>query len=140
MKRESSKLSWISPPSTHSSLQRYAPCAFACCSKLTSLCTLQIKFITKIYHPNVKSDGGFCTPILAEEWSPQLKIADGLALFSFISILLLHFNYIVLKEVDKVMKEPNPDNPLEPEIAQLFKSDKKTFLKNAQEWTKKHAK
>jgi len=81
----------------------------------------KLKFVTKIYHPNVKSDGGFCTPILAEEWSPQLKLSD------------------VLKEVDKVLRDPNPDNPLEPDIANQYKTDKKAFIKAATEHTKKYA-
>jgi ubiquitin-protein ligase len=32
------------------------------------------------------------------------------------------------------------DHPLEPEIADLYKSDKNAFLKTAKEWTKKYAK
>jgi ubiquitin-conjugating enzyme E2 D/E len=47
---------------------------------------------------------------------------------------------VVLKDVDGVMKEPRPDNPLEPEIANLYKSNKAEFQKTAKEWTKKHAK
>jgi len=82
----------------------------------------KLKFVTKIYHPNVKSDGGFCADILSESWSPQLKISD------------------VLNTVDKLMKDPNPENPLEPEIANQYKADRATFTKTAKEWTKKYAK
>ncbi|PRP75136.1 ubiquitin-conjugating enzyme E2 [Planoprotostelium fungivorum] len=83
----------------------------------------KVKFLTKIYHPNVKSDGGFCTDMLTTEgWSPQLKIQQ------------------VIDEIYRLMKEPNADNPLEPEIAQQFKTDKTAWAKTAKEWTKKHAK
>jgi len=83
----------------------------------------KVKFLTKIYHPNVKSDGSFCTDILTTEgWSPQLKIQQ------------------VLTTIYQLLLEPNADSPLEAEIAQQFKTDRNTFNKTAKEWTKKHAK
>jgi len=83
----------------------------------------KVKFLTKIYHPNVKSDGNFCTDILTTEgWSPQLKISQ------------------VLVTIRQLLSDPNVDNPLEPEIALQYKSDKNAFIKTAKEWTKKHAK
>jgi len=83
----------------------------------------KVKFLTKIYHPNVKSDGSFCTDILTTEgWSPQLKISQ------------------VLLTIRQLLAEPNADNPLEAEIAQQFKTDRNAFNKTAKDWTKKHAK
>jgi len=83
----------------------------------------KVKFLTKIYHPNVKGDGSFCTEILTTEgWSPQLKITQ------------------ILMTIQNLLLEPNVDNPLEPEIAQQYKTDRATFTKTAKEWTKKHAK
>jgi len=82
----------------------------------------KVKFLTKIYHPNVKSDGNFCTEILtAQGWSPQLKMNQ------------------VLLTVRQLLEEPNLENPLEPDIAQQYKTDKAAFVKTAKEWTKKHA-
>jgi len=83
----------------------------------------KVKFLTKIYHPNVKNDGSFCTDILTTEgWSPQLKINQ------------------VLLTIYQLLETPNADHPLEPEIAQQYKTDKNQFIKTAKEWTKKHAK
>jgi ubiquitin-conjugating enzyme E2 D/E len=57
--------------------------------------------------------------MLNDGWSPQLKLAE------------------VLLMVNQLLKEPNPENPLEPEIANLYKADRNAFNKQAKEWTKK---
>eukprot|EP01090_Pellita_catalonica_P018636 TRINITY_DN6080_c0_g1_i2.p1 TRINITY_DN6080_c0_g1~~TRINITY_DN6080_c0_g1_i2.p1 ORF type:complete len:144 (-),score=10.38 TRINITY_DN6080_c0_g1_i2:14-409(-) len=50
----------------------------------------KVKFITKIYHPNVKSNGELCNEVL-KDWSPQLKIPE------------------VLMTIRQVLQEPNPN-------------------------------
>jgi len=35
--------------------------------------------------------------------------------------------------------EPDLDNPLVPEIAHLYRTDKEKYLENARSWTKKYA-
>merc|ERR1711907_381399 len=79
-----------------------------------------ITFDTKVYHPNIKSDGTICNDVL-NKWSPQIKIVD------------------VMNTIRQVLIEPNPDSPLEADIGDLFKSDRAKFEKNAKEWTKKYA-
>lgn len=46
----------------------------------------------------------------------------------------------VIDEIYRLLKEPNADSPLEPEIAQQYKTDRTAWAKTAKEWTKKHAK
>jgi len=82
----------------------------------------KLKFTTKVYHPNVKSDGMICHSELRELWSPQRKISD------------------ILNIVKNLLETPNPDDPLEPEIAAVYKNDKNKFNKTAKEWTSKYAK
>ena len=38
-----------------------------------------------------------------------------------------------------LLTDPNPDDPLVPEIARIYKSDRKKYEDTAKEWTRKYA-
>ena len=81
----------------------------------------KITFETRIYHPNINGTGGICLDILKDQLSPSLNITK------------------VLLSICSLLDEPNPDDPLMPEIAQLFKSNKAEFTRIAREHTVKYA-
>jgi len=82
----------------------------------------KINFRTKIYHPNVDEKGQVCLPIIqADNWKPATKTEQ------------------VIQSLLDLISEPEPDHPLRADLAEEFTKDKKKFLKNAEEFTKKHA-
>lgn len=45
----------------------------------------------------------------------------------------------VLLSICSLLTDPNPDDPLVPDIARIYKTDKSKYADTAKEWTRKYA-
>ncbi|EGT50239.1 hypothetical protein CAEBREN_14434 [Caenorhabditis brenneri] len=49
------------------------------------------------------------------------------------------FNCALLLSICSLLCDPNPDDPLVPEIARIYKTDRERYNQLAREWTQKYA-
>jgi ubiquitin-conjugating enzyme E2 D/E len=66
---------------------------------------------------------------------PRLSISDAV-MDQTISILTYT---TVLLSICSMLTDPNPDDPLVPEIAHVYKTDRARYEATAREWTRKYA-
>jgi len=81
----------------------------------------KVRFLTKIYHPNVDKLGRICLDILKDKWSPALQIRT------------------VLLSIQALLSAPNPDDPLDNNVAETWKNNESEALARAREFTETFA-
>ncbi|SCV69579.1 BQ2448_2599 [Microbotryum intermedium] len=81
----------------------------------------KVRFLTKLYHPNIDKLGRICLDILKDKWSPALQIRT------------------VLLSVQALLSAPNPDDPLANDVAAHWKENEKDAMRVSREWTQKYA-
>lgn len=71
----------------------------------------KVSCVTRIYHPNIDTEGHVCLNVLREDWSAAYDIT------ACVNSLMFLF------------QAPNPDDPLNKEAAQLMLQDEKQFAR-----------
>lgn len=74
-----------------------------------------VRFVSKMFHPNVYADGGICLDILQNRWSPTYDVSA------------------ILTSIQSLLHDPNPNSPANNEAAQLFRENKREYEKRVQQ-------
>ncbi|KIH61984.1 ubiquitin--protein ligase [Ancylostoma duodenale] len=83
----------------------------------------KIKFLTKIWHPNISSQTGtICLDILKDQWAASLTLRT------------------VLLSIQALMCSPEPKDPQDAVVAKQYMSNPALFKETAIFWTIKYAK
>jgi ubiquitin-conjugating enzyme (huntingtin interacting protein 2) len=76
-----------------------------------------MKFITKVYHPNVSSQSGaICLDILKDAWSPVLTLKSTLI------------------SLQSLLCSPEPNDPQDAEVAKHYMTSRSSFEETARYW------
>ncbi|KAK6432217.1 hypothetical protein LTR95_011612 [Oleoguttula sp. CCFEE 5521] len=107
------------------------------------MCPPRIRFLTRIYHPNIDRLGRICLDVLKNNWSPALQIRT------------------ILLSIQALLGAPNPEDPLNEAVAKQWKvcrarvdvlfrlrrvftdrtyqENQPEAIKTAREWTQQYA-
>lgn len=78
-----------------------------------------MKFITKLFHPNIYQDGSICLDILQNQWSPIYDVSA------------------ILTSIQSLLTDPNPNSPANSEAARLYTENKRVYEKKVKEMVEK---
>jgi len=75
----------------------------------------QVKFISKMFHPNVYASGDLCLDILQNRWSPTYDVAA------------------ILTSIQSLLNDPNNASPANVEAATLHRENVREYVKRVRE-------
>ncbi|VDP92495.1 unnamed protein product [Echinostoma caproni] len=74
-----------------------------------------VRFVSKMFHPNVYADGSICLDILQNMWSSSYNIGA------------------ILTSLQSLLGDPNPNSPANASAAELFEEDKREYERRVRE-------
>ena len=83
----------------------------------------KLRFLTRVYHPNIDSRGYICLDLLDKErgWGPKLRL------------------FTVLVSICSLLDDPGLEDPLVPEIAEIYCKNYDLYCQNARAYTARYA-
>ncbi|KAG5387164.1 hypothetical protein IGI04_038634 [Brassica rapa subsp. trilocularis] len=81
-----------------------------------------VRFVSRMFHPNIYADGSICLDILQNQWSPIYDVAA------------------ILTSVQSLLCDPNPNSPANSEAARMYSESKREYNRRVrdvveQSWT-----
>ncbi|GMH16849.1 hypothetical protein Nepgr_018690 [Nepenthes gracilis] len=74
-----------------------------------------VRFVSRMFHPNIYADGSICLDILQNQWSPIYDVAA------------------ILTSIQSLLCDPNPNSPANSEAARLFSENKREYNRRVRE-------
>jgi len=68
-----------------------------------------VKFVSKMFHPNIYNNGEICLDILQNQWSPIYSISA------------------ILTSIQSLLTDPNPNSPANSEAAKLWSENRREY-------------
>ena len=75
-----------------------------------------VRFVSKMFHPNIYNDGTICIDILQHHWSPIYDVSA------------------ILTSLQSLLWDPNPNSPANSTAAKLFVDNPKEYKRRVLEW------
>jgi ubiquitin-conjugating enzyme E2 A len=75
----------------------------------------KVRFVSKMFHPNVYLDGSLCLDILQNRWSPTYDVAA------------------ILTSIQSLLHDPNPTSPANALAAQIYQEDRREYDRRVHE-------
>ncbi len=69
----------------------------------------KVRFVSRMFHPNIFKDGSLCLDIIQKEWSPIYTVST------------------ILTSIQSLLQDPNPNSPADKEAAKLFLENRKAY-------------
>ena len=70
----------------------------------------KVKFLTKLFHPNIYASGAICLDILKTNWSPVYDVRA------------------VLTSIQSLLTDPNPNSPANPAASKMFMNNYQEYV------------
>ncbi|CDJ64082.1 ubiquitin-conjugating enzyme e2, putative [Eimeria necatrix] len=74
-----------------------------------------VRFLSRLFHPNVYTDGNICLDILQAQWSPIYDISA------------------ILTSIQSLLSDPNPSSPANQEAARLYAENRREYNRRVQQ-------
>lgn len=98
-----------------------------------------VKFISEMFHPNVYATGELCLDILQNRWSPTYDVAAILTSIQRLVFAGCHSSrqLTFLTQIRSLLNDPNTSSPANVEASNLYKDNKREYVKRVRETVEK---